>query len=131
MDLTTNLGVWSPDQSEITSFVVSNMMKGKDDTNPGFGYDDYVGSAGSVTIKTNHNIKKITLKVISFSSAQLVKFSVNGKEFSKDKESTWNGKLESMFEVTLEFDEATNTLNFSIPCDLYNQFAIVGMTLEF
>ena len=128
-DLLSVLNIWSPDQSEITAFTVAGMVKHSNDIYPGIGYDDYYAVEGSVAITTQHAIKKITLRLVAFSTAQMVKLSVNGKEINKEPDN-WTGTLSSVFEYTIELDEATNTINISVPNELYNQFVIVGMTLE-
>lgn len=128
-DIFTAFSSWSPDLSEIVAFTVSNMMKASQDTTPGIAYDDIVGTDGSIVITTQHAIKKITLKLVPFSTAHLVKLSVNGKEINETPDN-WTEMTSSAFERTIEFDTASNTINISVPNEEYNQFAIVGMTLE-
>ena len=130
-DITDWIKLWSPDLNEIVSFTSAKCRVANDyNTIGGFGYTATTKD-GTATITTAHQIKKITLTVVPFSSAKDISFSINGKEQSHPQgDATYTGKLDCSYEVTVELDEATNAIEFLAPKTAGNKFVIVKMILE-
>ncbi len=129
--LTDYLNVWTPGQTEITAVTFSqDVMISRDTTIGGFGF--FPGAeAGTAQITTEHTIKKITFKIIALSYAEDIKLTVNDQQITHAKDDvTYNGKLDTAFEITVELTEASKTINMSAEVVKGNAFVIVGMTLE-
>ncbi len=128
--VSSHINVWTPDQTEILTMLATNGKTVRDGKGIGF-YPGKASSPGSIDFTTVHQIKKISFKIIPYSDATMVQFSVNGKEYSEEKgDKTWDGKLTSAIDVTLDLTEASNTLKFEKNGTKGNNFVIVGMTLE-
>lgn len=129
--LTDYLNAWTPGQTEITAVTFSqDIMISRDTTIGGFGFFPGV-EAGTAQITTEHTIKKITFKIIALSYAEDIKLTVNNQQITHSKgDATYNGKLDSAFEITVELTEASKTINMSAEVVKGNAFIIVGMTLE-
>ncbi len=131
--LSSYINVWTPGQTEITEFKTKNAFEAGEE-GKGIGYFAHPRRDNSCTISivTQHQIKKFTLKLIPYSDATTIQFSVNGQPYQKDKtdQDTWDGKVSSAFEVSFEFSEATQNIELSTVWTTGNNFAIVGMTLE-
>ena len=128
---TEYLDAWTPGQTEITALKFKEFFITNTKANAGgFAFFPVV-DAGTADITTAHKIKKVTFKVVAFIYADTIKMSVNGQQVVHEKNgATYNGKLDSAFEVTVELPEATDTIQIGAALELNNAFAIVGMTLE-
>ena len=123
-----NIGKWTPGQTEIVGFTSAKCRIAQDIG--GFGYKPGTKD-GTATITTVHQITKITFTVVPFSDANDISFSINEQELSHPKNgAVYTGKLDCAYEVTVEFDEATNVINFVAPKTSGNKFIIVKMILE-
>ena len=128
---TEYLDAWTPGQTEITALKFKEFVISDAKANAGgFAFFPVV-EAGTADITTAHKIKKVTFKVVAFTYADTIKMSVNGQQVVHEKNgATYNGKLDSAFEVTVELPEATDTIQIGAALELNNAFAIVGMTFE-
>ncbi len=131
-DMLGDLNKWTPGQTEIKSCILTN---GKF-SNTGMGFGHMPGRSKkdtTIALTTEHQIKKITFKIIPLAEATTTQISVNGKSFTKDKpaDAVYNGKLDSAFDVEITLDSASTSLNIVANGDPNtNKFVIVGMTLE-
>ena len=127
-----DLNKWTPGQTEIKSCTLTN---GKF-SNTGMGFGHMPGRTKkdtTIALTTEHQIKKITFKIIPLAEATTTQISVNGKSFTKDKpaDAVYNGKLDSAFDVEITLDSASTSLNIVANGDPNtNKFVIVGLTLE-
>ncbi len=132
-DIISTINQWSPDQTEITAFTVTGLMSViTPAAGMGLGYSSATADA-SIAITTQHQIKKITFKIVPYSTATTVQFAVNGVQFKKDKgDDTWNGKLDCAFDAEIQLETESSDLSFNITnLGNFDNFAIVGIKLEY
>ena len=132
--LDSYINVWTPGQTEITEFKTINAFEAGEE-GKGIGYFAHPRRDNSCTISitTQHQISKLTLKLIPYSDATTIQFSVNSQPYQKDKTDSdnWDGKIESAFEVSFDFAEATQNIELLTVWTTGNNFAIVGMTFYY
>ena len=122
---------WTPGQTEITALSIEGKVNTAWDIS-GFGfYPGKKAASGTLSFTTQHQIKKVTIKLIAYSTGTQVEFTVNGQKYHQDKiDDKWDGKVASAFDAEIELSEATNNITIESLNDKTSQFAIVGLTLE-
>lgn len=81
-----------------------------------------------LTFVTEHAVKKVTFDLVPCKTATRVSFSVNGTPYLS--EDSYDGTINDLVSASVSLDTPTSTLNFEQEWIANNQFAIIGITLE-
>lgn len=81
-----------------------------------------------ITLNTAHDIKSVTLDLIPCKTATGVSFDINGKAFKET--GTYSGTIGDKVTAKVDLDTPTKNIVITQEFIANNQFAIIGMTLE-